>query len=167
MQTHVHGLVQLDLHSRREYANSLWDCEVIGVFDAPSGRRLEIRAFWDGGRLWRLRFSPDETGLWRWHTRCSLPDDDGLHGAAGCLECLPYAGDNPLYRHGPLQLSGSRRFLCHADGTPFFWLGDTAWNGVIRGDDANWQRYLELRRAQRFSLIQFVASHWRGDAVPV
>ena len=29
--------------------------------------------------------------------------------------------------HGKLQVSDNQRFLQHADGTPFFWLGETAW----------------------------------------
>ena len=28
---------------------------------------------------------------------------------------------------GKLQVSANKRFLQHADGTPFFYLGDTAW----------------------------------------
>jgi hypothetical protein len=28
---------------------------------------------------------------------------------------------------GPLRVSDNRRFLVHADRTPFFYLGDTAW----------------------------------------
>ena len=28
---------------------------------------------------------------------------------------------------GPLKVSPNHRFLVRADGTPFFWLADTAW----------------------------------------
>ena len=31
------------------------------------------------------------------------------------------------WEHGRLQVSDNRRFLQHVDGTPFFWLGETAW----------------------------------------
>ena len=37
----------------------------------------------------------------------------------------PYAGSNALYRHGILRPHKSGRFLEHADGVPFYWLGDT------------------------------------------
>src|SRR5690606_20478924 len=80
------------------------------------------------------------------------------------IECVPYEGDNPLYRHGPLHVAASGTHLEHADGTPFFWLADTAWNGVIRGGDDNWARYLDARARQRFTVIQFVVPHWRGDS---
>ena len=28
----------------------------------------------------------------------------------------------------PIKVSENRRFFVKADGTPFFWLGDTAWS---------------------------------------
>lgn len=33
----------------------------------------------------------------------------------------------PWMDHGPLRVSDSARTLVHQDGTPFHWLGDTAW----------------------------------------
>ena len=35
------------------------------------------------------------------------------------------AKDKP-WEHGKLQVSANQRFLQHEDGTPFFWLGETA-----------------------------------------
>ena len=29
--------------------------------------------------------------------------------------------------HGRLKVSENQRYLVHEDGTPFFWLGNTAW----------------------------------------
>lgn len=38
--------------------------------------------------------------------------------------------DNPLYVHGFLRVNAAtNRYLEHADGTPFYWLGDTHWSG--------------------------------------
>jgi hypothetical protein len=162
---HRHGVLELALQGTREYADPCRDCDVVADFTGPSGRGVSVRAFWDGGVTWRVRFSPDEVGTWTWRTRCLNGDDAGLRMEDGRFECTPYEGDSPLYSHGPLRLSDDRRSLAHNDGTPFFWLGDTAWNGVIRGDDGNWQRYLQTRARQRFNVIQFVCSHWRGDAL--
>ncbi len=54
--------------------------------------------------------------------------DAGLHGQTGTFTALPTEGDNPLYRHGGfLRTSGNGHYLTYADGTPFFWLGDTWW----------------------------------------
>ena len=52
----------------------------------------------------------------------------GLDGQSGSFTAEPASGDNPLYLHGgTLQVSNNRRYLTYADGTPFFWLGDTWW----------------------------------------
>ena len=118
-------------------------------------------AFWDGGRTWRARFSPDRPGEWRWRSQCA--QDGGLDGREGGFRCVPYAGDNPVYLGaGPVQVSADRRSSVHADGTPFFWLGDTAWNGAIRSEPQDWDLYLRTRREQGFSAVQFVTTQWRA-----
>ena len=56
----------------------------------------------------------------------------------------------------PFQVSPNRRFLVHDDGTPFFYLGDTAWELFHRltPDEAGF--YLQTRAAQGFTVIQAV-----------
>jgi hypothetical protein len=58
--------------------------------------------------------------------------------------------------HGPLRVSDNRRYLQHADGTPFFWLGDTAWELFHRLNREAADRYLEDRRKKGFTVIQAV-----------
>lgn len=48
------------------------------------------------------------------------------------------------------------------NGQPFFWLADTAWNAVLKATDAEFEQYLVARKAQGFSVIQFVCTHWRA-----
>lgn len=165
MAPHVHGLIELPFTATKLLDNPLQDTELTVEFSGPSGQTLTIRAFWDGDRVWKCRFSPDEAGPWHWGLREPEGANPDLNPKEGTFSCRPYSGTNPLYRHGPLVVADNGRFFRHADGTPFFWLADTAWNGVIRGDDVNWTRYLKHRADQRFNAIQFVASHWRGDAL--
>lgn len=61
------------------------------------------------------------------------------------------------FRHGPLKVSPNGRFLVHADGQPFFYLGDTAWELFHRLTREEAEKYLENRRAKRFTVIQAVA----------
>lgn len=43
------------------------------------------------------------------------------------VECThAYAVEKP-WKHGQLKTSDNSLYLCHKDGTPFFWLGDTGW----------------------------------------
>src|SRR5215510_4195176 len=55
-----------------------------------------------------------------------------------------------------LKISENRRFLVTADGLPFFWLGDTAWELFHRLDRTDADRYLKKRAGQRFTVIQAV-----------
>src|SRR5713226_6382330 len=55
-----------------------------------------------------------------------------------------------------LRVSDNRRFLVHADGTPFFYLGDTAWELFHRLTLVDAERYLADRAAKRFTVIQAV-----------
>jgi hypothetical protein len=55
-----------------------------------------------------------------------------------------------------LQVSENRRFLVRDDGSPFFYLGDTAWELFHRATHADALRYLQDRAAKRFTVIQAV-----------
>lgn len=56
-----------------------------------------------------------------------------------------------------LKVSENKRFLVTADGRPFFWLGDTAWELFHRATREEAEQYLKRRAAQRFTVIQAVA----------
>ncbi len=56
-----------------------------------------------------------------------------------------------------LKVSDNRHFLVRADGRPFFWLGDTAWELFHRATREDADRYLRNRAERRFTLIQAVA----------
>lgn len=147
--------------SAATYTNPVQEIRVDAEFVSPSARRHAVEAFWDGARIWRLRFSPDELGEWTFTTRCR---DAGLGGQRGRFLCVRYHGSNPLYRHGALRVSKNRRYLEHADGTPFFWMGDTAWNGLIKSSPQEWEWYLNDRAAKGFTVIQTIATHWNAGA---
>ena len=57
----------------------------------------------------------------------------------------------------PLRVSDNHRFLVTADGAPFFWLGDTAWELFHRLDREEADLYLRNRAAKGFNVIQAVA----------
>jgi hypothetical protein len=56
-----------------------------------------------------------------------------------------------------LRVSDNRRFLVNADGRPFFWLGDTAWELFHRLNREDAERYLQHRAKRGFTVIQAVA----------
>ncbi len=56
-----------------------------------------------------------------------------------------------------LKVSDNHRFLVTADGKPFFWLGDTAWELFHRLNREEADRYLKNRADKGFTVIQAVA----------
>jgi hypothetical protein len=63
-----------------------------------------------------------------------------------CAETLPR-----------LQVSDNQRYLTTTEGTPFFWLGDTAWELFHRLNREEADEYLTLRAKQGYTVIQAVA----------
>jgi hypothetical protein len=99
--------------------------------------------------------------------RAPCGDDRRARGqrAEGDLRDLPRLGDLPppgiaLVHHREylmLRVSQNRRFIVHDDGTPFFYLGDTAWELFHRLTLAEAELYLRDRTAKGFTVIQAVA----------
>lgn len=151
------------LSSSREYGNPYADVRLRVTYRGPDGRVLRAFGFWDGGATFRIRCAFPVPGRWEWETECSDATNAGLHGHRGALEVSPNRGDHPLYRHGFLKVSENRRYLVHDDGTPFLWMGDTAWAGPLRASVEEWDEYLRDRVAKHFTLIQIApAPGWAG-----
>ncbi|HYC84725.1 MAG TPA: glycoside hydrolase family 140 protein [Chryseosolibacter sp.] len=55
-----------------------------------------------------------------------------------------------------LRVSDNNRFLLTADGKPFFWLGDTAWELFHRLTREEAEKYLKDRAEKKFTVIQAV-----------
>ncbi len=156
------GRFETTLESSTNYPNPTQDAKVGVLFEAPSGKSYRAYGFWDGGHTWRLRFSPDETGKWSYRTACSDTSNAGLQNQSGTFQCTAAEKKTRFTEHGPLKVSPDGRYLMHEDGTPFFWLADTAWNGPLLSSDEDWNYYLKERTRQKFDAVQFVTTQWRA-----
>jgi hypothetical protein len=67
---------------------------------------------------------------------------------------LAAPADDPFARHGKLRVAATGTHLEHADGTPFFVLADTCWNGPALSSPDEWEVYLTDRKAKGFTAIQ-------------
>jgi Protein of unknown function (DUF4038)/Domain of unknown function (DUF5060)/Putative collagen-binding domain of a collagenase len=154
--------------SAADYANPAQEVSLAAVFTAPSGEKLKVPGFWDGGKTWRIRFVPTQTGKWKFETTCSDAGNKGLHQKSGEFTVTTATGTTSLAQHGPITVSTDGRYLVHHDGTPFLWVGDTAWNGPLLSSTAEWDHYLKERSRQKFNAVQWVATQFRaapdGDA---
>jgi len=128
----------------------------------PNGETRTVPGFWDGGRQWQVRFRPDTAGRWRYETQAQ-PPINGLHDQRGSFTATPSPETSHRFlRHGALRVSENGRHLEHADGMPFFWMADTAWNGPIKSTAGEWSTYLADRAKKGFTGVQFVTTQWRG-----
>lgn len=163
-QPHVWQRWEHALTSTGKYANPYADATLRVRYTGPDGRTLRAYGFWDGGDTFRIRCAFPIPGAWQWETECSDAANAGLHRQRGTVDVAPYRGENPLYRRGFLKVSDNRRYLAYGDGTPFLWLGDTAWAVPLRASDAEWETYLADRVAKHFTLIQVApAPEWAGE----
>jgi len=145
--------------SNKSYDDPFNAVELDVVFTDPDGQEHTIPAFWAGEQTWRVRYAPTKEGPYRCRTVCSDAGNPDLHGVEDRLQVVPYAGSNSLLQHGHLRVAADRRHLEHADGTPFFWLGDTWWMGFTRRLPwpAGFQELTADRVAKGFSVVQIVA----------
>jgi hypothetical protein len=145
------------------YKNPVQEASLRVSLVSPSGEKSIIEGFWDGERTWKFRFSPNQIGKWTYETSCSDSSNVGLHSQAGSFVCIPARGNNRFALHGSVRVSPDRHYLMHEDGTPFFWLGDTAWNGPLLSRPEDWILYLRERQRQEFTAVQWVATQWRAS----
>ena len=154
---------EIQLTSTKTYDNPIYNVnELRATFTAPSGRIKTVRGFWDGGTDWKIRFLPDEIGLWTWKTECSDKQNSGLHDQSGSFECIENKSGETIYQKGAIKHEPGKYYLSYSDGTPFFWLACTAWNGALKSTDEEWEHYLTQRKANHYNTIQLVTTEWRG-----
>ncbi len=71
------------------------------------------------------------------------------------LLCLAFTAKGQI-KQLPLKVSDNQRFLVYSDGSPFFYLGDTAWELFHRLNKEDTDYYLEKRKQQGYTVIQAV-----------
>lgn len=156
------GRFEQKFTSSDNYTNPVQQCTLTVVFISPFNETNRVHGFWDGDKTWRVRFAPDMPGKWGWATICSDASNSGLHLQAGSFVCTAPTGKTPLEMHGPVRVAMNGLTFAHADGTPFFWMADTAWNGPLLSNEKDWEFYLKERARQKFNVIQWVSTQWRG-----
>ena len=130
--------------------NAIQDASLRVTFTSPLGETSEVDGFWDGGRTWRVRFSPDQPGQWKFKTTCTDGTNAGLNAVSGEFVCSAAIGETRFHKHGQVRVARDRRHLEHMDGTPFFWLADTVWNGARVAEPKDWGY---LRGRARFAKV--------------
>ena len=159
-------VAEISLVSERIYQNPFTEVDLDAIVTQPDGKQLRVPAFWVGGNRWCFRFSSPKPGQVAWRTECSDRTNPRLHAVEGKVEVVAYEGDDPLYRHGFIRVAKDRRHFEYADGTPFFWLGDTWWKGLCKR--LTWEGFQELtadRRVKGFTVVQIVCGVYPDEGL--
>lgn len=151
------AMTELSFTSLTRYADPFNDIEVDVVF-SREGRQWRVPAFWRGGQRWSVRFTPDEPGVYRYRIESNDPKGTRFDRQEGAMTVSAYKGGNELLRRGAVRIAADGRHFETADGTPFFWLGDTWYQGLSdRLDWPGFQRLTADRKAKGFTVVQMVA----------
>lgn len=126
------------------------------IFSGPNGELINQAGYWDGGMEFKVRFSAPSLGNWTYETISSDVYNEGLHGEKGSFFVKEYNGTNNFKLRGWLEVSNSGRYLSYGDGTPFFYLGDTAWEMGWKSNREELSEYLRDRKLKGFTVIQTV-----------
>jgi hypothetical protein len=159
LSTQANVTLEIPFQARADHQDPFNTIQLGAVFTAPDGSKRRVPAFWAGGKKWKVRYASPHVGIHKFRSECSDDRDAGLNDVSGSVQIGSYTGDNPLYKHGPVRVAPNRRYLQHADGTPFFWLGDTWWMGLCHR--IHWPDEVKTLAADRkekgFNVIQLVA----------
>ncbi len=94
------------------------ELDIMATFKAPSGKEWKVPGFYNQSQrgIFLARFSPDETGEWNYSV--SVTDRNGsTTSEARTFEVITSSF------HGPIRIAQNKRYLEHADGTPWFGVG--------------------------------------------
>ena len=176
---HIWEKQELTFIAANTYKNAYTDVIVWVDLTGP-GFSKRVYGFWDGGQTFHLRVVATQPGTWTWKSGSS-PEDPGLSGKSGSFTAVNWTeaekNENPL-RRGFVRATANKHALEHADGTPFFIIGDT-WYSVPAnrfkwyddnnerpiGPTAGFKDYVGYRKAQGYNWLNIIAAfpNWMTD----
>src|SRR6185503_4155819 len=99
------------LESAANYSKPAQEAKLIATFVSPSGEKVTVPGFWDGGKTWRVRYSPNKEGKWTFTTTCSDASNKGLHEQKGDFTCGAPSGNDRFSKHGAVRISPDGRYF--------------------------------------------------------
>lgn len=109
-------------------------------------RTIKAEGFYDGGGVYKLRFMPDEEGIWTYRTTSSREELDGLEGS---FQTGPALAGN----HGPVEVVDAYRFA-YRDSTPYLPFGTTLYHWFHHGEPEREERTLAVLASQPFNKVR-------------
>ena len=139
----------------QQHSNPYETVELRAEFRSPDGgKTMVMPGFWDGGRTFRLRFSPDFLGRWDLRILSNLPSVN--------RKILSFQATEPT-RPGFVHVFNTRYFRYSKPNTAHFWMGDTCYRLAM----IPWETftaYVDKRAEQKFNHMRGLALGWEEMA---
>lgn len=136
--------------NKRPYENRFTDVELLVQYQSPSGKIVDFRGFYDGsvngsgsfseGNSWKMRFMPDEPGVWKYVYSWS----DGTAGGNGSFYATtqnagkgilkPYAKNSYWFAYNgtePVYLKSYYETGHGSIGQDFDWVADNVYQKLV------------------------------------
>lgn len=115
-------------------------------------RQVAVDGFYDGDGQFKVRFMPDELGVWTYETSSNVAQ---LADRKGSFECIAAREGN----HGPVSVQDTFHFA-YADGTPYFPFGTTCYAWVHQSPELQQQTLVSLRESPFNKLRMCIFPKW-------
>lgn len=185
-RVHVFEIHEVVLTAEQQYKNPYTEVACWVRLQGP-GFDKKIYGFWDGGQTFRVRLVANSPGRWTWESGSDSPGDSGLNGRRGEFEAVRWTEQEVLEnpnRRGFIRATSNGHALEYADGTPFFFIGDTWWSASTwryplsgTDPDENWEpgpeghsleNLVHYRKKQGYNSLGLIACfpNWSADGMP-
>lgn len=116
----LYDKLEVSLEIKCEFVNPFNpdEIDIHALFTSPSGKKWEIPGFYNysQGTLWKIRFSPDETGKWNYFV--TVRDKNGeVKSSEKSFVAVKSS------RKGPIRVADNKRYLRYSDGSSFYGVG--------------------------------------------
>ncbi len=151
---------EASLNGGIKYEDPYRDVSLQASFFSPAGRMIETKGFYNGDHEWKVRFMPDEIGIWEYE----IISSDSIMRQSGKFECL--ASDIPgmisVYENNPIWfgLKGGKPHLVRSlhIGDRFFADRDNDMTGEVWSDSLR-MNFLDWFQSQGYNMLS-IASHY-------
>jgi Domain of unknown function (DUF5060)/Protein of unknown function (DUF4038)/Putative collagen-binding domain of a collagenase len=153
---------EISLTAQKFYDNPYTDVSVTASFHGPGDYCSEVKGFWDGGKTFKVRFTPPRTGNWT-YSISSSPADSGLTKSGSFEVTGKVPGRHGFVRRDP-AFPYSFRF---DDGTRYFMMGNTYYSIVenaLAGD--NWKAAIKGSAIHGINKIRMLIFPWGKTKYP-
>ncbi|MFO7621200.1 MAG: DUF5060 domain-containing protein, partial [Bacteroidales bacterium] len=159
-ETGLWQIFESSIENRKTYSDPFEDVTLDVIYTRPDGSQVEFPGFYAGDSTWKIRFMPDQTGIWKYRAFFS-DKSKKINGTFICDES-DVPGMLTLYKDNTIWFG-------YASGKPLllrsFHVGDRFFadtTNLITGDDwsdIQLSRFLGWLQENRYNMLS-IASHY-------